>query len=102
LARIFRAQEDLLSFVRNKGCETVAGSVLCDSYVTTKEILWLKNLANLRDLILKKVMRPKKWVREKCFWVTRLANRFLWPDAVKSFSPSAQRAHITAARWRRV
>ena len=41
-----------------------------------QNFLWLKHPANLRDLILKKAMRPKRCAREKCSWVTRLANRF--------------------------
>src|SRR5215470_18593286 len=66
-----------------------------------KEILWLKHPENWRDLILKKAMRPKTCVTEKCFWDTRLVNRFLWPDEARSFSPLAPHARITAAHWQK-
>src|SRR4029077_15913304 len=64
--------------------------------------LWLKHPANLRDLIWKREATSMTSQMGQCFWVTRLANRFLWPDAAKSFSASAQRAPITAARWPKV
>jgi hypothetical protein len=66
-----------------------------------KEILSLKHPANLRDLILKRATRSETCRMEKCYWATRLVNRFWWPDAVKSFSPSGERAHITADHWRK-
>src|SRR5262245_12938321 len=98
-----RPRKRLLSSMRNRNANTIAGSVRCDSYVSTKrKFLWLKYQANLRDLILKKAMRPKTCKREKCFWDMRLANRFLWPDAAMTFSPSVQRVHIMAVRWQKV
>ena len=57
--------------------------------------------SEIGDLILKKAMRLKTCATEKCFWDTRLANRFLWPEAATTFSPSPQRAHIMAVHWQK-
>src|SRR5215471_15899717 len=60
-----------------------------------KEILWLKHPVNSRALILKRAMKSKTWAMGKCFWDTRLASQFLWPNEAMIFSPSVRRAHIT-------